>query len=247
MKGNQNKRVYAKQLDGECFRFEEHYDEEMASEELFAAYNSADRYGINESLILDTFKALENCDYDIGALNHDLSEEDRLAEIRETVKYYFKPAGKAVYDDCKMDRLAALAEEFVSRASTERDYEIAKEALSIQYGEPFKYGWIKGSSQGDWMRYICPESISKERVHWIEAVLFATGTEFMVCTDENQEEEPDWDECGMFVMYTDKWRDEDVKEDIKNILGSDLAEDGEVKLVMITDVRTVKQYSYEIR
>lgn len=36
-------------------------------------------------------------------------------------------------------------------------------------------GTMHGSSQGEYLEYICPTSITEERLEYIEAVMFGTG------------------------------------------------------------------------
>ena len=83
-------------------------------------------------------------------------------------------------------------------------------------------GTIHGCCQGDWARYICPKSM-EDSVPYIEAVLFGTGTEYMI-TAEPIESPDDFDDADVFSTYTERWRDDDIKAFLAEEVRCDVSE-----------------------
>ena len=69
--------------------------------------------------------------------------------------------------------------------------------------------YYKENNVNEWLEIIYPES-KKDLIPWIEAVWFATGTEFRITEEPVEEDEVD--DAIQFWAYTDLWRDKDIKD-----------------------------------
>lgn len=127
-------------------------------------------------------------------------------------------------------------------------YDTICETLELVYGKPYKNGMLRGSCQGDWLRYICPEDVSKECLKFIEAVLFATGTEYAVCTTPHESRD-DVDMQGSDIEYNYYYQygEDEVKAAIAKDLSykDKIVKPEEVVLVKISGRHTYVEYDYE--
>lgn len=234
------KHYYAKQLDIENFDYEMYYNEDDAVEDKFWAGGNRDFCDINADLIDELVKNLESMLYDIDV---DVEEEHRKAPtlkiIRANLEYYFKKQSGKKFTQTEVKEFKALADKYVGATCSE-EKDILCELLGIIYEEPFINGTLRGNCQGDWLKYICPASM-RDRIDWIESVLFATGTEFAI--SEKPLENPDeLDGSNSSIDYTDKWCDEDVRAWAANIAGCKLEE---MKLILIESTYTTTHHNYK--
>lgn len=199
------KKYYATECNPESYDYRCYYDEYMAEEDnIWAGGNSRNFGETNEDLRRDVVKALENAFYDIYEAD-DVTEEDRI----DTIKYYFKKKNKQSLSELEIDELTNLVRMFNS-CSYRDENDIICQVLTILHDEVFEYGVINGCCQGDWLEIIYPES-KRDLIPWIEAVWFATGTEFRV-TEEPVEDEDHIGDTYEYCTYTNLWRDSDIKE-----------------------------------
>ena len=197
------KKYYATECDPENYDYRCYYDEDMAEyDNIWAGGNSRNFGETNEDLRKDVVRALEDSYYDLFEVD-DATEEDKI----NTVRYYFKKVNKEELTDSEIDLLTNLSKMFYECIKSDEN-DIICQVLTVLHGEVFEHGVIHGCCQGDWLEIIYPES-KKDLIPWIEAVWFATGTEFSIT--EVPVEEDEVDDAIKFHAYTDLWRDADIK------------------------------------
>lgn len=230
------KKYFAKEVRGNYMDYEMYFDEEDAKSRRMWIGGNSDFVSINKSLFTDTARALENIYY-------DLEGEETLEEARAVVECYLKPAGDRteMFSDDEIERIIKCAKKY-DTFDVENE-EVIAEALGIIYGEEFVTGTFRGCVQLDWIRYICPktEADCKEKMGYIEAVYFGTGTEFFV-TQEKVDSADDFDEVDAYSFYTAAWSDEKVKEDLAKQMGC--AAD-EIVLLKVKEEHHYIKYDYE--
>lgn len=249
------KKYVATQCDPEWFDYKMYYDEGMAEEDNIWAGGNRDFCETNASLRKDVVRDLEDCAYDLEATRDDYTDEnneitDRAeyeAEVNDTIRCYFRKNNKEALTDEEIATLARLCEEFKTCSSRDENAIIC-EVLTIEFGEQFEEGEIHGCCQGDWMEIIYPAS-RKAMIPFIEAVWFATGTEFAITADKievgenNEIDEEKIEETGTYFDYTGLWRD----EDIKNWLAENLhCSPEEIVLRKIKDTCVTRHFNYEV-
>lgn len=205
-------KYYAKPTSMEYFDYTVYYDEDMAKDDNFWAGGNRDFGDINGSLRDDIKNHLENLDSDVETeTDSEKTDKENVEGIFNLVHYYFpKSPGREL-------QYIKLANEFTYCESREENNIICK-VLQMEYDEEFINGTITGNSQGDWMEYICPKKIAN-RVPYIEAVLFATGTEFAITEDKldldgktEDEINQAFDDADKFYDFTELWKEEDIKK-----------------------------------
>ena len=228
------KKYYAIQCDPETYDYRCYYDEDMAEyDNIWAGGNSRNFRETNEDLRKDVVRALEDSYYDLFEVD-DATEEDKI----NTIKYYFKKVNKEALTDYEIDLLTNLSKMFYECARSDEN-DIICQVLTVLHGEAFEHGVIKGSCQGDWLEVIYPES-KKDLIPWIEAVWFATGTEFRIT--EEPVEEDELDDAIQFCAYTDLWRDADIKAWLCKEIG---CSPEELVVRKISGQHTYVKYDYE--
>lgn len=215
------KKYIATEVNPDFYDFENYYDEESAVYDKFWAGGNSDFKDLNPDLVVDLKKKLDDLVYDIDSLDFDNydNEDDFQQEVEDTATYYVKAYDSEInLTDRELNYLIKLAYDF-NEAKSQDENEIICKVLELFYKERFITGTIAGSSQSDWMDYICPK-IMKDRVPYIEAVLFATGTEFYITDDKIEVDglnlEEDLHDLDGYYDYTELWRTEDVKEWVAN-------------------------------
>lgn len=241
------KKYYATEADLEWFDYEIYYAESQAEEDHIWIGGNRNFTEINEDFRKTIVKNLENCAYDLDALKSEFTDETTgtitdtklfEAEQRNLIKYYFAKENKTDFLDEEIINLIKLIQDYVSIRS-ELENDVICQVLELLYGEPFLNGTITGSSQGDWLRIIYPES-SAARIPFIEAVMFATGTEFRITTEPVELTELEDADC--FHDYTELWKDEDIREWLCATLN---CKSEELVIRRISGQRTLITYDYK--
>lgn len=185
----------------------------------------------------------------IDSISDDVDDEVRCLEdgkalaqvdIDRIINYYLQKESREKFTVEETQQILALVGTFYDRDADE-DAVICK-LLELEYGEEFESGIIRGSCQGDYLYYLAPASTTKEMMKWIEAVLFATGTEFMISCQPYATKEDFEDANDFYCDYTYLWRDEDIKKWVAGNIGCSV---DEVKLLRISDSHTITTYDYE--
>jgi len=256
------KKIFAKQLDCECFDYRAYYDEDMAVEDQVYIGGNRNFCGFNEDLRASVVKAFEECRYDLETVDSDvddgeMTDEEGNAQRLDLCKNYFEGLkGKEVkFSDEQYFKLGSLSREFwTCRSSDEND--LVCEALSILHNKEFVNGTIRGCCQGDWNKYICPKERQDFVTGYVKAVYFATGTEFQITcepievdSDDVDEIESKFEEAEVYCDYTDLWKDDDIKEWIakNSSYGDKQYTKDDVALITIKSSRMVKVNSYELK
>lgn len=204
------KKYYAIECAPENFNYEMYYDDLMATEDNIWIGGNRDFSTTNADLREDTVKALEDAYYDIYEAD-DVTEEERI----DAIKYYFKKENKQPLTELEIDELTNLVRMF-NTCSRRDENDIICQTLTILYGKIFESSMIRGSCQGDWLEIIYPED-KRSLVPYIEAVYFATGTEFRIT--EEPVEESELDEADCFYDYTELWKDADIRDHLCETIG----------------------------
>lgn len=254
------KKIYAVQMDSEWFDPEAYYNEDQAVEQHVFLGGNREFITMNESLEDDVRKALQNCNSDLDTIKNDdsISDEERASERLYTIEYYFHgQVGKSIILSMEdYDKLAQLSTDFENTYKYEEELDIICKALSILHKETFVFGLLRGSCQGDWIYYICPEAIKNYVTTEVEAVFFGTGTEFKVAildTDKIDTTDIDKiideiDESDFWCDYTYCWREEDVKEYLAKSAsyGNNHFTKDDVDLILIDEKYNVVKYTYRM-
>ena len=254
------KRIYAVQMDIECFEPEAYFNEEQAMQQHIFLGGNREFITMNKSLENDVRNALVDCNSDLDSIQNDdsISDEDRVFERLDTIKYYFDgQVGKSIIlsiDD--YNKLAQLSADFGNTYKYEEELDIICKALSILYKETFVFGLLRGSCQGDWIYYICPENIKNYVTTQVESIFFGTGTEFKVAIlDTDKIDTTDIDniinevnEADFWCEYTYLYKEEDIKEYLaKNAsYGDNHFTKDDVELILIDERYNIVKYTYKI-
>lgn len=220
------KKYYAKQCNPEDFEYQLYYDEDAAAYDHFFADGGRD-FKFN----MDEIERLRRACEDITS---DCEDEEDFTEIKRIVDYYLDIKDLTDDDYEIIVNLAGIV------SSTWDDHEYIAQLLGYGYGVEFTTGTIHGCCQGDWARYICPKSM-EDSVPFIEAVLFGTGTEYMI-TEEPIESPDDFDDADVFSVYTEKWRDDDIKAFLAEEVSCDVSE---LVVLNIDKIHTHKTFTYK--
>lgn len=215
-------KFYAKQCDPELFNYEAYYNEEDAVNDKLWCGGNRDFKEINSELISNAKQALDNYDYEI----------DKYDDVYEFIIDYLGEDWRDADKRIKGDKF----EEICKNVEASLNKKICS-ILELVYDEPFICGTIKGNDQSDWLYYICPESL-RDRIRYIEAVLFATGTEFEV-TEDQFDEKPDFRQVNTLTWYTYK---ADVKSELAEVMECDVED---LVVLTICGAHTVVYYEYE--
>lgn len=223
------KKIYARELPAEYFDAEIYMDEQMLADyDIFIGLNR-DFISVNKEMYDEAEAALDHIYDDLEATD---TFEDADAEMRITRDYTgmnltadeIKTVVKAAYEFVdNRDPLGAIC-----------DY------LNVVKKRSFAHRTLRGSSQGDFITCIYPIG-EEEFVDWLEAVYFGTGSEWEIA-DEYLESVEEFEAAQKFNDYTDKWRDEDIKDWVRQVVSEP---DCEVVLLKISGSHTYTKYDYE--
>lgn len=128
---------------------------------------------------------------------------------------------------------------------TKRNTDIICDCLSIITGKIYLMRGLRGYCQGDYIEAYYPvEDGIQKYLNWIEAWYFGTGTEVMVHEEEN--EPTSAEEVSGWTFYTDSWKTEDIKAEIKSQCGYKDTDDVEVVLWLYKSSYRVRHDVYEL-
>lgn len=119
--------------------------------------------------------------------------------------------------------------------------DLISDILTVIYRKHYLNTCIRGYSQGDWQYLYYPEE-KQEEVKYIEAVYFATGSEYAVMLSDkfinNADEIEDYGEDN---FYTSSWRNEDIKREALKLFDyhNKVGDISNVKYFDIKDVKTI--------
>lgn len=226
-------KYYARERKSDYFDYEIYFDEYEAERNKIWIGGNRDFITINADLYNDI-------EY---ALNHIYEEVDEDKDNnRKVVEYYLTPVKRMeAFTDAEIATIIECSTEFGARDNN--DEKTVARVLSIVYGKEFTTGTFRGCCQRDWIDYICPQEIAdnKKYMEFIEAVFFATGTEFEV-TDEKIASADEFDSVENCTYYTAEWKDEDIKEDLARQIGCSV---DEIAILKIKEEHHYVKYEYE--
>ena len=180
----------------ESYDWELYYDEDTAEQDRFALIENREIGGLNTDLYRDILTNLDHLYYDLQEDPDYDEDEDAYTEeeawkgLAQLANDYCEKYNASKLTMREVLKLIDLATEYAEASSLTDDDEadFMCDYLEIQWGEPFKHGIMRGSSQSDWVRYICPASLSDEYLAYIEAVIMADG--MMAYVTETEIEDP---------------------------------------------------------
>ena len=122
------------------------------------------------------------------------------------------------YDDLTPEEIKDFKETWSKYAYHNADYyKTLVRLLSIYYKEDFDMVTLRGSVQREWNYLIYrPRLLSDKDIERLECEYFNTGTEWIIYTDD-PEEEPDAEQETS--VYCCSWSDEGIKEEIAQAAG----------------------------
>mgnify|MGYP003291905882 CR=1 FL=1 len=228
-------KYYAKEIKSKYFDYEAYFDGYEAEADKMWIGGNRNLITINADLYNNIENALEHIYYEI-----DEAEDD--TDRRKTVEYYLKPIERTdAFTDLEISKIIKCAEEY-DTSGNDNEVTVAS-ALSIVYGKEFTTGTFRGCCQRDWLNYICPKEIADNRKYmdYVEAVLFATGTEFAI-TDEKIENADEFESVDVSAYYTAEWGDSRVKEDLAEQIGCSI---DEIVILKVIGEHHYVKYEYE--
>lgn len=257
------KKIYAIKQDCESFDCNAYYDDEMAAEDMIGTISGrSGAFEVNEDLKNDVIKALDNAGYDAEVIEdkEDMSAEDKAEEHKSNIRYYFEGL-KSKNVELTAENIAKLndyaLDYYRHGFKPDEEEKVLCDVLGMLHGKKFVTRTLRGCGQSDWVDVVLPED-RLGMIDYVEAVWMGTGTEYKVaCIDEVVREEDESDEeyidriseamdVDAYFDYTDKWRDEDIKEWLLgNCHGVNLTKD-DVVLIDIESSYRVTHYNYKI-
>ena len=239
------KRYYARELSAENFDYSMYYDEECAKNDHFFA--KGDGFCINEDFISGIVDNLEKAIYDIESDFDNIEEnedtdldEERDSIILTNINYYLYKEHNGQHEAFSSAEAAKLFELAQQYFDDEKDETMCK-ILEVIFCEPYKTGVMRGYSQGEYARYICPSRLSAKTLEYIEAVIFATGVEFEV-TEEKIESADDFESCESSTYYIPCGTRNEIKSELLESIGCD---ENELCVLLIDEVHRYVKYTYK--
>ena len=245
------KKYYAREYPSEYFNYECYYNGDDAANDNFWAGGNRDFCEINERLGKDFLKDLEHFYDDCNTTDEEFADEEPECDAFKAEITRLADSWLASYNTKDNHFTYEQAKEIYEAVSAYFDGPYAErlenhtKALSVVMGIKFTCGTIRGCCQGDWLDYIAPETMNQEKLKYIEAVLFATGTEFEtteVPIDSADDFDKAHDAGQTNYLYTAKWADDDVKADIARQIG---CKPEEVAVLKIKEEHHITTYDYE--
>lgn len=196
---------------------------------------------------------------DGGRDYNDIDNTGYLAKIKKLIKEYSDYELEVYHNNSIMDllnyylpkkengkRLSPKEASIIKKAlETERDTDIICDCLSIITGKIYLMRGLRGCCQGDYVEAYYPvEDGIQKYLNWIEAWFFGTGTEVMVHEEENEPKSAE--EVSGWTFYTDSWKTEDLKAEIKAQCGYKDTDDVEVVLWLYKSSYRVRHDVYEL-
>lgn len=229
------KKIYARTLNPESYDYE--------------VYDIREDEG-NE-IIIDGGKHFVNVDNKgyLGAIKKLINDYNSW-----DFDYYYKGSMKAFLEDYlpKKENGKGIApveigyiKKILNNGAKDRD--IICLCLEIITSKPYHTRTLHGYCQGDCVEAYYPDNGNKEiykYVDWVEAWYWGTGVEVQV-HDSDFEPESAEDIEG-WTFYTDSYRIEDLKKEIKRECGYKEEDEVEVVLWLYSETRIVKHDLYEL-
>lgn len=232
------KKYYAKEIqNNDFFDYEMYFSEEDAFENHIWLGGNKEFNEINPELIENLLNRLDDYDTDCQCDEDALEDDEFLpveAYLRNANNYFSKADGSEltikdldILTDCR---------ENIPRTD---DNAVICKLLEMIYDEQFNYGTFHGRVQSEWINYICPVSIPADYLKYIEAVIFETGTEYLVALEPVETPE-EIDYSDMITVYTNKTEIDDLKLHFADILN---CQPEEIAILNISDA-TATSYKY---
>lgn len=238
------KRYYARELSAEAFDYSRYYNDACAEKDHFFA--KGDDFCINEDFISDIVYNLDKAVYNIELAldnieeNEDTDPDEERDIILTNINYYLYKEHDGIREAFSSTEAAKLFELGQQYFDDEKDETLCK-ILEVIFCEPYKTGVMRGNSQGDYARYICPSHLSAKTLEYIEAVIFATGIEFEVSA-EKIESADDFESCESSTYYIPCGTKDEIKSELLENLG---CEENELCILLIDEVHHYVKYTYK--
>lgn len=236
------KKIYAKEVSSEYFDAYAYYDEDMAAEDKVSILGNRYYTEVNSSMVEDIKTAMNDCIYDFE--NTAERREDKL----DAIEYEFGCALNKKFTDAQLNEICNIIDEYLSDSNLSESDEIC-ELLGIVYGEKFVRRTIKGNCQGDWNYCYLPEAIL-DKLSYIEAVYFGTGTELEIAALEDMDGKSNEeiakaiaDSDAHYFDYTELYSPADIK---KHIAENEGVSPKDVVILRIAGTRTIITYDYKV-
>lgn len=218
-------KIYAKQLDPECFDYrvyEDNVDEDIIVE------GNRDYPGFHD----EDLKSIKEFINNYNSYDYEVFYDTKIKDY--VIDYLPRKDNGKQYSPSELHQLKDALDNL-----DETDITII--CLSIIKGKQYETRCIRGYCQGDWCKIYCPVSTSQKEIDYLEAVYFATGSEYEIHDSDKPVNSED-DIEGYSMLITD-WREEDIKEQIASQFKNAKPED--VVLYQIERTYTVKHLVYK--
>lgn len=169
------KKYVAVELDRELTSWEDYFpdDNYLESKRIFIGGNR-DYNTLGVDHLRKFNKLIDDLNY---AQSYHADFNDTINDIIDSLFVYYSYTAPK-YEARQIINILDLAD----RDHSSEVYNYICEFLEVIYKQPFKYGTLRGYSQGDWVYYICPEKTTADFLDQLEAAYFGTGTEFALIT-----------------------------------------------------------------
>lgn len=196
--------VRDEQIDSDFY-----YDENEALQDDVAVLNGDGSSILNGDMVTTLISDMESCQDELDELNlYDYKWSEIQNRFNDIIDGYVNPLGGYKYTDKDRNALAKAVKDVLDASTLTDQLDVACTILTIQTGgkQQYVYGTITGAVQGDYAYYVCPQKIEADKIPYIEAVIFGTGTELVVIDKAYADDEfPTEDDFDLaYSMYTEK-------------------------------------------
>lgn len=218
------KKYYVQAMNPEFYDYKVYYNEDDAEEDHL--FGVGEDYGINEAEYKKLDRILCDCFCDLDQVQNDhdngeISTDELAEETERTVRNYFEKKDGSEFTAEEYQNIYSLCQEYYYSTDRYDGLTFMAKIMTICYGEEFEVYTMHGYSQSDWMNVVYPKRLN---IKFIEAVLMATGTEFMITCDKIVSAEL-FDESDTYCDYsTRSYNVKTIKEGAAGIIGCDVNE-----------------------
>ena len=208
------------------------YSENEAENDMISCFGNDIDWGSDLYNSID--KSLTDADYDIFNASRCSANDtkpdaisdhanDNAVGIKSDLRYYFPlQNNKKSYTDKDYNTLLTYIKDYVGGTANSQ-LEIVCKVAEVMTGVPFTYGAFKGSAQGDWCYYICPDRLAPSLRH-IESIVMGTADMWEISLEQCESpdeflEKRDQAEINLIDDVTTEWSEDRIKQWAANIIG----------------------------
>lgn len=247
-------KIYAIQEDSEFFDNDIYYNEDDAVCDNIWIGGNRDFISMNDEMFTPILDAMNDVLYELDNIGPEDFEnkEDYIAEQNQILRDMFESAEHKLSDE-DVDAIHAIISDY---ETTYHEAENVAKIWSILKHEQFEVITLRGCCQRDWIECIYPAS-AEDKLNYIEAVYFGTGSEYKIVFDMN-DEYADMDKNELIDALADAedadtyyllgYNTETLKQEIAEAASSakHTYTPDDIKLISISNYYSVRTCEYNI-